>query len=130
MSAFFDWASKTPIANVVLVAVLCLLVIMILVTVVLCTIAFFTRVPFEFFGHKVWKSGVTVETRVFDLDKPSSFWDGTPGDRSKDSPVTFTEIFTEPPRVLLSLVKVDAGDGIVRRADSGEPHENGLYYTG
>jgi H-type lectin domain len=99
------------------VVVMAMVVIVLTITVatILSVTAFFTRVPFEFFGFKVWQSGLTYETRIFDLeDIPKNFYDGSVGVRSIPKHVESTQRFTEQPRVMISITKIDAGDGIAR----------------
>jgi hypothetical protein len=116
MADFFNWVSVTPAANLLLVMAMAVLVLTITVATILSVIAFFTRVPFEFFGFRVWSSGLTYETGEFIFeDKPKDFWDGSvKGVRSIPRHIEFAKPFIERPQVLVALTKIDVGDGIAR----------------
>jgi hypothetical protein len=118
MAEFFKWASETPAANLLLVVLIGAVVLTIGAAVILSIIAFFGRIPFEFFGFRVWTSPRLVcDTGMFHFpdNHPPNFHDGTwEGTRSLSLLVEFSETFVAPPRVLISIIKFDVGDGIAR----------------
>jgi hypothetical protein len=113
MQQFFEWVSRTPFANLVLILALGVLVLILIIATALSVIAFFKHVPFEFFTFKVWTNGLACQTGTQDLNIPPD-WNnfqnlqpGQPGDRTLTTTIKFTPDFIVEPKVLVSLSKID-----------------------
>jgi hypothetical protein len=106
---FFQWVSMTPAANLVLVLAIGVIVLIFFIATILCVVAFVKHFPLEFFGFKVWTTGLICQTGVVELDVPQDWKRGRqPGRRWLTRVVDFDKPFhTEDPKVLLSLSRVD-----------------------
>jgi hypothetical protein len=126
MADFFKWASDTPAANVMLVLALGIALLTFCVAVFICIMAFMKNRPIELWGFKIPASKLVYETGVVDFpaNRPKNFYNfkngEDPGDRSLPVQVVFSETFTAAPRVMISIIKIDVGNNIIRLLVSTE----------
>ena len=110
---FFDWVSRTPSANLVLIFALGVMVLILIIATILSVIAFFAHIPFELFTFKVWTTGLAYQTGTQELNVPPDWHNfkglkpGQPGDRTLTTTIQFIPDFDVEPKILVALSKID-----------------------